>query len=312
MTKRSSTLIFLFKIMVSIGALFWVFRKFSNEMPPLSDIDPRSIIFSSALLFAQPVLIGFRWKKILEIYGARPRVTRLVEITWISVFCNQFLPAGVGGDAVRVLMARQEQISLPVALTSVAIDRVVALLALAFSVLVFTPILAPLVDVSILVICALIGGIGVAVAWGLSLWLLKYPNAVPTSRILAKLMLGLRFVLYVLSDFWRSLTAFLLSVMVHFLSAIAFAFIALGVGIDLQFLDLMSVAMILTFAQVVPISIGGWGVREAAAVGLLAHFGVDGGMAIIASVLLGVAYLIASLPGAAIWPFRARMRAREL
>jgi hypothetical protein len=46
--------------------------------------------------------------------------------------------------------------------------------------------------------------------------------------------------------------------------------------------------------------------REAASVGLFAGFGVDGGHAIMASLFLGVAYLVASLPGALLWPFRLK------
>jgi hypothetical protein len=53
--------------------------------------------------------------------------------------------------------------------------------------------------------------------------------------------------------------------------------------------------------QVVPISIGGWGPREAAAVVLLGALHIGGDMAIALSILLGLAYAAASLPGAAAW-----------
>jgi hypothetical protein len=71
-------------------------------------------------------------------------------------------------------------------------------------------------------------------------------------------------------------------------------------------LDLAAITLLLTFVQIKPVSIGGWGLREAASVGLFAPFGVDGGHAMPASLFLGVAFLITSLPGALLWPRRLK------
>jgi len=54
-------------------------------------------------------------------------------------------------------------------------------------------------------------------------------------------------------------------------------------------------------AQVLPISVGGWGVREAAAVALLAMAGVDAASALLVSITFGVLIFLATLPGILFW-----------
>ena len=59
----------------------------------------------------------------------------------------------------------------------------------------------------------------------------------------------------------------------------------------------------------IPISIGGWGLRELAVISLLATYGVAPERALLFSVCFGLALALGSLPGALAWllyPFRAR------
>jgi uncharacterized membrane protein YbhN (UPF0104 family) len=50
-----------------------------------------------------------------------------------------------------------------------------------------------------------------------------------------------------------------------------------------------------------PISIGGWGVRETAMIGLLGLVGVPASAALVLSVELGLITMAASLPGLVFW-----------
>jgi Lysylphosphatidylglycerol synthase TM region len=59
----------------------------------------------------------------------------------------------------------------------------------------------------------------------------------------------------------------------------------------------------------IPISIGGWGLREVAVISVLATYGVAPERALLFSVCFGLALALGSLPGALAWllyPFRAR------
>jgi hypothetical protein len=51
----------------------------------------------------------------------------------------------------------------------------------------------------------------------------------------------------------------------------------------------------------VPISIGGWGLRELAVISLLGNYGIAPGRALLFSVCFGLVLAIGSLPGALAW-----------
>ncbi|MDE3061078.1 MAG: flippase-like domain-containing protein, partial [Pseudomonadota bacterium] len=54
-------------------------------------------------------------------------------------------------------------------------------------------------------------------------------------------------------------------------------------------------------AAMLPISVGGWGVREASMVAMLALAGVPHGIALIVSVQLGLLVALAASPGGLLW-----------
>ena len=75
--------------------------------------------------------------------------------------------------------------------------------------------------------------------------------------------------------------------------------------------DAMVLFVVMIGVVAVPISIGGWGLRELAVVSLLATHGVAPERALLFSVCFGLALAIGSLPGALAWilfPFPSARR----
>ena len=66
----------------------------------------------------------------------------------------------------------------------------------------------------------------------------------------------------------------------------------------LQILSVVPASMLLSN---IPISVAGWGVREAAMVSAMALIGIEAQHAVSISILFGLAQLVASLPGAIVW-----------
>jgi hypothetical protein len=69
------------------------------------------------------------------------------------------------------------------------------------------------------------------------------------------------------------------------------------VQVPLTFFVVFAIGPVLLLAHILPISIGGWGVREAAAVALLGMTGVDATSALLVSIMFGVRLVLATLPG---------------
>ena len=80
----------------------------------------------------------------------------------------------------------------------------------------------------------------------------------------------------------------------------AFAFSALAVGLSLPFGAVVALVPLILLTMLIPITISGWGLREAAAAALLPLAGAAVSESLAASVLFGLLGLAAVLPGAAV------------
>jgi len=76
---------------------------------------------------------------------------------------------------------------------------------------------------------------------------------------------------------------------------------ALGLDVHLSLTDCVILMQPVALAVALPISIGGWGVRETAMIGLLGFVGIPSSAALSLSVQMGLLTIVATLPGAAFW-----------
>jgi uncharacterized membrane protein YbhN (UPF0104 family) len=93
----------------------------------------------------------------------------------------------------------------------------------------------------------------------------------------------------------------LLSLSTHGLNVVAIYLLLSAVGVKIGLATCFVFAPTVLLLSMLPASLSGWGVREAALVLALGSFSVPYENVITASVLFGVCVLVASLPGAIIW-----------
>jgi hypothetical protein len=74
-----------------------------------------------------------------------------------------------------------------------------------------------------------------------------------------------------------------------------------SLGVPLSFATWLVIVPPVTLIQLAPVSLAGWGVREAAMVIVLAGFGVSATEALAISVLIGLASIVLAMPGGLIW-----------
>jgi uncharacterized protein (TIRG00374 family) len=291
------------KVLVSFGLVFALVWRFRNDLPSLKAVDHIALANAIGLLLLQPILIGARWCLLLRQYDSSSKFLSLTGVTWFAVFANQFLPAGVGGDAVRIYYARHLGNRLGAATASVLMDRIMALVALVLMVIALTPFLPEAIDRRLIMALGTLCAVCVAVVTGVYVCVNRSWTVSLRSPLVQRLLTLTHYVMRTLSYPGQSILALVISITIHLLSFIAFGMIARSIGIHADTGALLAITALLTFIQVIPISIGGWGVREVAAVSLLGLVGVAAGPALLASLLLGLAYAVASLPGIVIWGF---------
>jgi len=96
------------------------------------------------------------------------------------------------------------------------------------------------------------------------------------------------------------LLAALISVLAQSLIILAFVLLGHGIGLDVPVATYFVIVPIVFVAAMLPISLGGLGVREGVLVGLLIAFGADRQLAIGLSLLYLFVLWLSTLPGAAV------------
>ena len=102
--------------------------------------------------------------------------------------------------------------------------------------------------------------------------------------------------------------------LVHALTILVVWSLGRAQGLALPVTDAAVLFTVMVGVTIVPISIGGWGLRELAVVSLLSDHGVAPANALLFSVEFGLTLAIASLPGAFTWllypisPIRSALR----
>src|SRR6266481_3644973 len=307
--------IFAAKLLVT-GACFWyVSRQIDLNQVwstiPLLDFRWAALAILVAML--ESPLSGLRCYNIVDSLGARDKqMTRiaLVAATAVGVFFAQVLPS-VAGEGVRAWLLVRLGSNWRIAVTSVVIDRGVGvglLIVLGFVVLLLPSGLTALSgyrDVVLIVYDALIlvGALGLLLAPKIASPLARWRY----SRWFATLVADVHRVLL------GSKGPVVLSIgcLIDTFTIVVVWSLARAQGLALPLPDAMVLFAVMTGAVAVPISIGGWGLRELAVVSLLGAHGVAPERALLFSVCFGLALAIGSLPGALAWllfPFPSARR----
>jgi len=85
------------------------------------------------------------------------------------------------------------------------------------------------------------------------------------------------------------------------LTGLSFKFLGDSVGAELSYPNWLVIIPPVALIQLIPVSLAGWGVREATLVVVLAGFGVPNENGLATSLLFGLCQIIIALPGGLIW-----------
>ncbi len=298
---------------VALGILLWQIG-LGEVLTVLRQADWRLLLLAWLLFVASLVIRAMRWAVLLwalELDGdVRVPFGRLVYLYFVGAFFNSFLPSGFGGDVARALELTEDT-PTPAAVGTVLVDRMTGLLVLLAMGLVALPFsISRLPSWMIWLLIGIAGGGlmgGALLLEGRLLrrataWLpenLSLSGSGPLGRIYAAISgCGWRAVGQALAI---SLLFNLINVMINFLCGRA-------VGIDLSFGYFLITAPIISVSLMIPISVGGVGVRDWVTVALFGPMGISNETAAAMSLCLyavsaaaglvgGVAYAIGGLLG---------------
>ncbi len=311
-----------------LGALVvWALAHGAREVPvgaALQKVPLQVLAGSVALYWAGQFISAWRWQLLLN--AILPAQNAPVDfrscVRWYAVgmFWNLWMPTGIGGDAARALQAGNSVQSRALAAASVLMDRLSGMVALL------------LIGACALLFDSAAHGAGSAQAWRLIvifsallmvvLLIFIFLNRLTTHGKSSELS-GPRAKIF---GVWHSLQSalalygapqqravlwlsLLLSLVVQLLQIGINFWLAHAVGLPLDLVSVAWLAPVLAVSSLIPLGIGGLGVREAAAIALL---GADWpqGLVLAWSLLWQAMVWLSSLCGAP-WAFGVGAKATK-
>ena len=288
---------------LSAGLLGYLISKVDVAQASATALNANLMLLALATvqLGLQMFLSSLRWDLIARGLGGSLPFRSALRFVWIGTFFSQVLPGSAGGDIVRMWLYWQRCGDRRVAIHSVALERLVMVFVLLLLVLAVQPGLAARgVPLAIVLSAAIFLTFMVAVLSALVLarGLLAAHNRWTLLRVLSYVAQDVR---SVFSNVPRSAALCVLSVAAYVNMAIAAWLIARALGLGISVADSIVLMPIVVLVATLPISVGGWGVREGAAITLFGLVGVSGPDALALSVLFGFASIVISIPGALLW-----------
>lgn len=93
-------------------------------------MNPAWLILALAMYAGQQMIGVWRWDRLLRAQRVEVAKRTLAESIWVSMFFNNFLPSNIGGDVVRIRDTAAAAGSKTLATTVVLVDRALGLTAL--------------------------------------------------------------------------------------------------------------------------------------------------------------------------------------
>ena len=294
------------KILVSVFLVWFLTKEinFSNAVRRVAEVKQIWLLSSLGIMWVQICVGGLRWRSVLFAMGSRFSILNALQIFYVGAFFSQALPSAVGGDPVRMYMSHRLGLSIRESVNGVLLERVVTVLSLILVVVTTQLWFVPQIDhpsIGLIKPTIIIISIGAFVGIVVLLNFDRLPEALMRWRAVRGLgNLGIDGRKVFLSKhnlprvlFWGILTHVNISTSVFLL--------AMGLELDVSLVDCIALMPLVLMIMTIPISIGGWGVRETAMVAFFGLAGVPNESALVLSVLMGLVGIIAMLPGGLVW-----------
>lgn len=265
-------------------------------------IDRRYLVAVLALVAVDRLVMIVRWVLLLRAVGTKVSLRVAAHIFLVSSFVGSFLPAGVGGDAARAWSLARHTARGADALASVAVDRLLGVLALVVMASVGLLVWVPPAGADWrLPAVALV----VAVACAAAFWIDRLVRLVVPAGphgLFARRALALADAVSQYRDHRAALAQVMgWSMAVQLLRITQAYLLGRGLGLDVAFAYYLLVMPVGLLILLLPVSVSGFGVPQGIIVWLLQPVGVASEPAFALSTLIVLTGLAGNLPGLWLW-----------
>jgi uncharacterized membrane protein YbhN (UPF0104 family) len=303
------------RILVTLALLYLALRgiNFTAISTRLSQINLGWIALAVVITVVQIFIGALRWREISELCKAPLTDLQAFRYNMIGAFFNQTLPSSIGGDAVRLWLVNRTGAGWRAATYSILTDRAIGLIALAIIIVASLPWSYGMIADSkgrlalvFLDFTALAGGLGFLLlgrlpwSWLKTWWPTKHIHAcsVIANNVIFSRRSGLKIAV--------------LSLSVHVL-AVAIAWCAVrSISAPADFEQVFMLIPPIMLITMMPISIAGWGVREATMMVAFGYAGLAPTDGTVVSILFGAVMFIVGCAGGLVWILSAEKTAAPM
>ncbi len=317
------------KIVVSGGLLLWLFHNtdLGQLWAYVAKASPLWLAVALLLYLAQLLVSAWRWGLLLGVQRVHVAWRKLVDSYMVAYFFNNFLPSNIGGDVVRIRDTAGQAGSKTLATTVILFDRVIGVMALMLIAAVGAtsgatagePRLLPWTWIPPLhwvLWPTLVAGVTVFVVS------VRRPGAValalrPLRRIHAE-WVGERIerIVGALGRFRQNpatlVNCFLGAILVQGVLVLFYLAIVHSMGIDAPLWHLAVIVPLSFVVQMLPISVNGFGVREATFTVYFHQIGLPRESALVVSFMGAALMMLFSLSGAVAYLARGASRRADV
>ena len=305
----------LIKITVTLVLLFWVVSRY--EVSKLLQADFGMMALAVGTFILSNFLGAFQWQKLLRGQGIAFGYKRAVNLYFIGLFFNNFLPSSLGGDVVKIYSVSRVEKRGREGLAATFVDRfaglfLLSLFALSSSVwLLVTGGQAVKQDIlTYIAFVVVIFILATAFLFSRRIGRLVYEVFLARFNPLGlkdKFRKGHEFFHTYRHQYRLAGEVFLLSLVIQLARVAVHYFCALSIGFEISFIYFLVFVPLIAMAAVIPISFGGLGVRESTApflfTSMAAVAAVDpqGSLAVTTQLLASLVGIMVGLIGGALF-----------
>ena len=280
------------KYVLSISLIYYIINQYGiNIFNILSIIDIRYIMLIILISVIQHFLSAYRWMYISKITNLNISFKNSIQFYYISTFMNNILPGGIIGDIFRIYHTTENKIEIlkiGKSVQAVIFERLsgqIMLLAFFIVSLTFYFLINNKYEAFFYLLFPSL--------------LIFFIFKLFLNKKIKKMLHGKKighniYTVFSGEVFWKHL---ILSFFVVCSYVLIYVISAVSLGLDIDYLAFMVFSPIILFSMTLPISIGGWGIRELTALLLSLLLGLSASASISVSIIYGILNLICSLPG---------------
>jgi uncharacterized protein (TIRG00374 family) len=254
------------------------------------------IILSVIFYFCGILISAHKWQILAQFKKFQQKYSFYFKTYLLGTFLNNFLPSFIGGDTYRIYALGKPEKRIGESSTTIIVDRISGLMSI-----IFLAIILAFINYEILMQYQIVMMfiIGISIFFVVFLGMIFFYDAIFVQKMLCKMP-------EVVQKYAQQLITFhsikimpktMFWALVFDFVGIAFVnyMLFVAIGIELSFVNFLSVIFLTNIIASMPISVGNIGIKEWAYVFLFGIFSVSGSAAVTVVILARVSQMLVSL-----------------